>query len=205
MAEPPKARRTFGPVVLLGLAGAGLAAVAGSKPWVTGGSESVEGDGGSALASAMSLSMDGLRGSPLAAALALTLLACWGVVLVTRGRFRRAVALLGLVTAVGMVVVTIEAFWSLPVKLADALLEVSATATVTTGFTGWYAAALIGATISVLTTFVAFRHVPTWPEMGSRYDAPAGSKTSGEPDALAAPTENIDIWKALDDGRDPTA
>ena len=35
MAEPAAAaRRTFGPVVLLGLATAGLAAVAAAKPWV---------------------------------------------------------------------------------------------------------------------------------------------------------------------------
>jgi hypothetical protein len=48
----------------------------------------------------------------------------------------------------------------------------------------------------------AVRFVPSWPEMGARYDAPAGARTEDED---ATPKENIDIWKALDEGRDPTA
>jgi hypothetical protein len=38
--------------------------------------------------------------------------------------------------------------------------------------------------------------------MGRRYDAPAAA-----PEAPAAPPEdqeNLDLWKAMDDGRDPT-
>ena len=201
MADPRGARRTFGPVVLLGLGAAGLAAVAGSKPWMTGESGSV--DGSSAMASVLSL--DGAQDSPLAAALALVVLACWGVVLMTRGRVRRAVAVLGLVAAVGLSIVTIEAFWSLPDKLADSLLEVSGTDTVSTQVTAWYAAALVGAGLSVAATLAAVVLVPGWPEMGSRYDAPTGQQTPAGATAAAAPTENIDIWKALDEGRDPTA
>ena len=45
--------------------------------------------------------------------------------------------------------------------------------------------------------------VPRWPEMGTRYDAPTGAGAADAHDA--APKENIDIWKALDEGRDPTA
>ena len=203
MADPRDARRTFGPVVLLGLGAAGLAAVAGSKPWMTGESGSVDADGSSAMASVLSL--DGAQDSPLAAALALVVLACWGVVLMTRGRVRRAVAVLGLVAAVGLSIVTIEAFWSLPDKLADSLLEVSGTDTVSTQVTAWYAAALVGAGLSVAATLAAVVLVPGWPEMGSRYDAPTGQQAPADATAAAAPTENIDIWKALDEGRDPTA
>lgn len=203
MADPRGARRTFGPVVLLGLGAAGLAAVAGSKPWMTGESGSVDADESSAMASVLSL--DGAQDSPLAAALALVVLACWGVVLMTRGRVRRAVAVLGLVAAVGLSIVTIEAFWSLPDKLADSLLEVSGTDTVSTQVTAWYAAALVGAGLSVAATLAAVVLVPGWPEMGSRYDAPTGQQAPADATAAAAPTENIDIWKALDEGRDPTA
>ena len=203
MADPRAARRTFGPVVLLGLGAAGLAAVAGSKPWMTGESGSVDADGSSAMASVLSL--DGAQDSPLAAALALVVLACWGVVLMTRGRVRRAVAVLGLVAAVGLSIVTIEAFWSLPDKLADSLLEVSGTDTVSTQVTAWYPAALVGAGVSVAATLAAVVLVPGWPEMGSRYDAPTGQQAPADATAAAAPTENIDIWKALDEGRDPTA
>ncbi|MCW2738427.1 Trp biosynthesis-associated membrane protein [Nocardioides sp.] len=200
MADPQRARRTFGPVVLLGLASAGLAAVAGTRTWVTGRSGSVDTSAGSAMTSALSLDVVGE--SPLAGALALAVLACWGVVLVTRGRVRRAVALLGLVGAVGLLVATVAEFWTLPDKLADALTEVSGVGTATTSFTPWYAAALVGGLLSVLTTVAAVRLVGRWPEMGTKYDAPAGARAQAAP---ARPTENIDIWKALDEGRDPTA
>ncbi len=45
--------------------------------------------------------------------------------------------------------------------------------------------------------------MPRWPEMGTRYDAPTGAGAAHAHDA--GPKENIDIWKALDEGRDPTA
>lgn len=196
-------RRTFGPVVLLGLASAGLAAVAGTKAWVTGQSGSVDTSAGSAMTSALSLDVVGQ--SPLAGALALAVLACWGVLLVTRGRVRRAVAVLALVGAVGLLVVTVAEHSNLPGKLTDALLAVSGTGTVSTSFTPWYAAAVVAAVLSIVTGLAAVRLTPYWPEMGTRYDAPTGGGGPTASDPADAPTENIDIWKALDEGRDPTA
>jgi uncharacterized membrane protein (TIGR02234 family) len=201
-----RARRTFGPVVLLGVAAAGLASVAGSKPGVSGRSGAFDTSAQDNQAMVSTLSANGASESPLAAALALVLLACWGVLLVTRGRFRRAVAGLALVAALGLAATTVEAFWSLPDKLADALVEMSGTDTVSTSLTSWYAAAVVAAVLAVVTTVAAVRLVPGWPEMGTRYDAPADRGASGAAgDGDAAPTENIDIWKALDEGRDPTA
>ena len=85
-------RRTFGPVLLLGLAAGTLAAVAGSKPWV----EPSSADG-QTQAFARFVAVGGDSGElPVATSLALVALACWGVVLVTRARVRRAVAVLGL-------------------------------------------------------------------------------------------------------------
>ena len=191
--------------MLLGLAGAGLAAVAGGKPWVAGRSGSVDSSADGSTAMASTLSIDSAAQSPVALALALVVLASWGVLLVVRGRFRRAVAVLALVAAVGLMVVSVEAFWSLPDALADALLELSGTDTVSTSFTGWYAAALVGSLLSLVATAAAVALVRHWPEMGTRYDAPAGGRGPAEPEAAAVPTENIDIWKALDEGRDPTA
>ena len=49
----------------------------------------------------------------------------------------------------------------------------------------------------------AVRLAPAWPEMGSRYDAPA---THG-PSAAATPAEertSLDLWKSMDEGDDPT-
>ncbi len=202
MADARSPRSSFGPIVLLGLAAGALAAVAGSKPWVTGTSGDIDTSVDSTSAMASILNIDGARESPLAAALALAVLACWGVLLVTRGLFRRGVAVLALVAAVGLAAATAEGFWSLPDKLADSLVEVSGTDTVSTSFTGWYAAALVGAVLSVVATLAAVLRVRSWPEMGTRYDAP-GARPSGE--EAPVPTDNIDIWKALDEGRDPTA
>ena len=203
MAEPDTRRRTFGPVVLVGLAAAGLAAIAGSRPWVAGESGGVQSTDGGALGSA--LSMDSVAESPLAAALALVVLACWGVLLVTRGRFRRAIAVLALVAALGLAAATVEAYFNLPDALAASLLEVSGIDTVSTRLTAWYAVALLAAVANVAATVAAVRFVRHWPEMGTRYDAPAGTRTTAEDAADEPPTENIDIWKALDEGRDPTA
>lgn len=206
MADPAL-RRTFGPVVLLGLAAAGLAATAGTKPWVSGRSGAVDTDQGAEMTSVLSL--DSARDAPLAGALALVVLACWGVLLVTRGRFRRVVAVVALVAALGTLVVTIEAARSLPPKLADALVEASGSDEVTTSTTGWYVAALVASVLCVLATAAAVRLVGSWPEMGTKYDAPTGGRGSGRVDAGKGtgevPAENIDIWKALDEGRDPTA
>ncbi len=203
MAESDPRRRTFGPVVLVGLAAAVLAAVAGTKPWVSGESGGVRSSDGGAMSSV--LSIDSVAESPLAAALSLVVLACWGVVLVTRGRFRRAVAVLALVAALGLTAATVEAFLNLPDALAESLLEVSGVDTVSTSLTAWYAVAVLAAIASVGATTAAVRLVGSWPEMGTRYDAPAGAEAGDDGAAGDPPTENIDIWKALDEGRDPTA
>ena len=188
-------RKTFGPILLLGLASGILAAVAGARPWVSGSSGTVDTSTASAAAT---FDTTGIRESPLAAALALVVLACWGVVLVTRGRVRRTVAALGAVAAIGALVTTVLAFWSLQDALSDALLEASGVDTNQVTFTAWYAAAMIGAVGSVVATLAAVRFTPSWPEMGTRYDSPTGEVAPTEPEG------NIEIWKALDEGDDPT-
>jgi uncharacterized membrane protein (TIGR02234 family) len=177
--------------------------VAGSKPWVSGESGGVRSDDGGVMGSI--LSIDSVAESPLAAALSLVVLACWGVLLVTRGRFRRAVAVLALVTALGLVAATVEAFFNLPDALADSLLEVSGVDTASTSLTAWYPVALLAALASVATSLAAVRLVGSWPEMGTKYDAPTGAPGADDTATEEPPTENIDIWKALDEGRDPTA
>ena len=194
-AETAESRKTFGPVVLLGLASGALAAVAGSRAWVelSGTSSSISGP----TSSTLEITAPGEM--PLAAALGLVLLACWGVVLVTRGRVRRAVAALGVVSALGLLVTTITAAFTLQDSFRDAMSEALGNVEIDASFTGWYAAALIGAVGSVVATLVAVRLTPSWPEMGSRYDAPAG-----EVAASKDPEGNIELWKALDEGHDPT-
>ena len=111
---------------------------------------------------------------PLAAALALVLLACWGVLLVTRGRVRRVVACSALLAARrhagdGRR----SALRSATDGLRDDLAEARRRPTSTTAAPAWF--------------WVGRRRVPSlavaaarwpcawcrrWPEMGSRYDAP---------------------------------
>ena len=188
-------RRTFGPVVLLGLATAGLAAVAGSKPWAE-----VAGSG-SPAASAAGAVTEGVGEVPASAALSLVVLACWGVLLVTRGRVRRVIAVLALIAALGNAVAVVLGWSSAIESVREGFLGLEDDPAVDR--TGWYWAAALGAVGAVVTTALAVRHAPRWPEMGRRYDAPAGAGPTAPP--TAEEQSNLELWKALDDGRDPTA
>jgi uncharacterized membrane protein (TIGR02234 family) len=187
------ARRTFAPVVLAGLAGGGLAAVAGNRPWV-----SWVGKGAGDL-SVLSVRGEDSATVPLGGALALVVLACWGVVLVTRGRFRRLVGALGLVVALGMVATAALGLRSATNGLRDDLERLGAE-DVGTRVQGWYWAYLVAAVVALAASALAVRWLPQWPEMGQRYDAPGAS-----PGDLARHEQtDLDLWKAMDEGRDPT-
>lgn len=192
--QPRPPRGTFGPVVALGLASAALGAYAASKPWVTGtGAESAVGVASTAFGE--------IASSPLGTALAFVVLACWGVLLVTRGRFRRAVAGLGVLAALGYVATVAWAPFSLPEHLVEQVRVRTGGVLDETSLTGWFWLAVVAALLVLASTLLGLRLVRTWPEMGSRYDSPAGAREA----TTEQPTDNIDIWKALDEGRDPTA
>jgi tryptophan-associated transmembrane protein len=136
---------------------------------------------------------------PLAAALGLVGLACWGVLLVTRGRVRRVLPVLGVVVAIGLV--------STAVVGRSSALDSARSATVDLGraptgvhTTAWWWVALVGAVLALATSALAIREVAAWPEMGSRYDAPAGGSAGEDP----ADLDDVDLWRAIDQGRDPT-
>lgn len=206
MTEPdeqrPAGRRTFGPVVLLGVASAALAAWAASKPWV-------DGSGAETAPEMGTMAWGEVASSPLGTALAFVVLACWGVLLVTRGRFRRAIAGLAVLAATGYVATVVWAPFSLPDHLVEQVRRRTGVTLEDTALTGWFWLACVAGLVVLASTVLALRLVRTWPEMGTRYDSPTGGRTAGGADAAQAPadrpTENIDIWKALDDGRDPTA
>lgn len=191
-----RGRRTFAPVLLLGLAAAALAAVAGSKAWYA------LPDAGNVLDVPIASDDEYALDMPLGGALALVLLACWGVLLVTRGRVRRAVAVLGLLSSLGLVATVIQAWRTLPDDLQDKVGDSATTADLGAGFTGWFWAAAVGVVVSVVACALAVRWVPAWPEMGTRYDAPA--KGTGGPVDVDNAKEG-DLWKAIDEGHDPTA
>ncbi|HSU01847.1 MAG TPA: Trp biosynthesis-associated membrane protein [Nocardioides sp.] len=191
-------RRTFGPVALVGLAAAGLASVSASNPWLSGGVTTTD------EMSTLTVSFDPAE-SPLAAALGLVLLASWGVVLVTRGVFRRVVTWLGALAAVGYAVTTTLAPWQLREAMEESILSATGVVDRDLDVTAWWWTALVAAALACATSAAAVLWVRHWPEMGTKYDAPTGARASAAPQDEPAPTENIDIWKALDEGRDPTA
>jgi uncharacterized membrane protein (TIGR02234 family) len=195
-------RAGLGLTAVLGLAGAGLAAVSSAQVW------------GRARVTEPAVRVVEARGddvAPVALPLALVALAAWGAVLVLRRRGRRIVSVLGLVAALGV---------AAAVTLGAGEVDQAARALVTAGAgrgdvstitTTWPYAAAVGALLAAAAFLVAFRSAPSWPEMSSRYDAPTadgsdvteGSET-GAGDAREEASA-ADLWAALDEGRDPTA
>src|SRR4051794_13012069 len=156
-------RRSFGTVVGAGLASAVLAAVAGHQPWAHGTAPGGVGE--------LSATVEAGK-VPAASALSLVVLACWGVLLVTRGVVRRVVSVLGLVAALGLAVAVVVGFSAAPDHVRSAYQQLGV-AHPDVALTGWYWAAAAATVLTVLTTLAAVRLVPGWPEMGRRYDAPA--------------------------------
>jgi len=194
MPDRPTRDRTYGPTVLAGLAGAGLAAVAGTREWATGSAD--------AAGVPVDASVTGADAQPLVGALALVALAAWGVVLVLRGRVRRVVAVVGRLASLGARVGVVLGFEAAQEAARDAALARGATGDAfTTGLTPWYYLSGLGGLLTLAAFGVATARAPRWPAMGSRYDAPASSAGT----APAAPTTEEDMWRALDEGRDPTS
>ena len=175
-------RSTFVPTVALGIASSGLTALAGSKPMLAVPKKDI-----------LQLVAQDAQKFAEVLSLALVVLACWGVLLVARGIARRIVAGLGILAALGVLVALVHRALSLSGSSYQQL-------------TGWYWVGLVAAVVSLVAIVAAFRFAPTWPEMSSRYDAPTGA--AGADAAADVPLEersNIELWKSLDEGHDPTA
>ncbi len=181
----------LGLTVVVGLGGAGLATVSSAQVWAR----------ASATAPALrSVEARGGEVAPLALPLALVALASWGAVLVLRRRGRRVVAVLGLLACLGVVAAVVPRAHTAG-DVALGLLPDSASP-VSSSETVWPWLAVAGALVAALGFVVALREAGRWPEMSSRYDAPAGEASpAGTPPEEASSTE---LWKALDEGRDPT-
>jgi uncharacterized membrane protein (TIGR02234 family) len=182
--------RSFGRTVLAGMGASALTAVAAAQPWA----EAAGDNAGVAVTAAV----DGTDVAPLALALALVALASWGVLLVLRGRARRVAAVAGTLAAAGVLVAVVTASGAAQDGAVSAAQAAGATGdTFTASLTAWYWTTGVAAALSVLALGVAVVRAPRWPAMGSRYDAPTARRTT--------PATTEDLWKALDEGRDPTA
>ena len=179
--------------MLLGLASAGLAAVAGNRHWV-------EWSAQSRARALLTLTGDGTATVPLAGALALVLLACWGVLLVTRGRLRRAVAVLALVVSAGMVATALLGYRSDAGRGAGSRPRRTSASRTRAQPVVWYWVFLARARSSRggdrRGRAPGRRPGPRW----------AAATTPREPRHHGGRREQtgLDLWRALDDGRDPT-
>ena len=118
---------------------------------------------------------------PLAGALSLVVLACWGCVLVTRGRVRRVVAVLGCSAPLGVLVAVVVGWSAAARPLRGRGRDVGGDVG-GRGSTGWYwAAAIAAVALASLATALAVRWCGSWPEMGSRYDAPGAAADDADP------------------------
>jgi uncharacterized membrane protein (TIGR02234 family) len=192
----PEARRTFGPVVLAGIAGAGVVAFTGTRGWAT------PGDPPRGTASVL---LDNSAGHvPLAGALGLVALACWGVVMVTRRRARRIVAALGAVVGAGLVATAVAGRGSALDSARGAYSGLGVDRT-TADLSVWWWLALAGSLVALAAAVAAVRLCPAWPEMGSKYDAPVTApRRDIRTDPESGQPNELDLWRAIDEGRDPT-
>jgi len=184
-------RSSFGPTLALGVGGAVLVAVAGSRSWMT------------VVTTGSDITPLGLAGAagemPLATPLSLVVLAAWGVALVSRGRLRRTATGLAALAALGVLGTVVSGWWLVPDTLRAAGRGVGVDR-VLVDVTAWFWVALVAAVVSAAATLVAVLRVGAWPEMGTRYDAPTGDPADASEEASP-----LDLGKALDQGRGPTA
>ncbi|CAM3507162.1 Trp biosynthesis-associated membrane protein [Nocardioides dubius] len=200
-------RASFGPIILLGLAAGALSAVSAGKAQVRIADSDL--DGLHLGTSTIELATEGTASVPLAQALALVALASWGVLLVTRGVVRRLIAVLAAASSVGVLVSGIVGLVRLHQDYAsDSVERLGLPGSVGADFevatTAWFWALMVGALLSVVAGVLAVRLTPWWPEMGSRYDAPTAGGEAAKPATPVEDQSNLDLWKQLDEGRDPT-
>jgi hypothetical protein len=188
--RPSAVRRSrgFAWTLLLGIGSAALAAVAAARPW---GSATVP-----VAAAHRVVVAHGTDVAPQVLALAVVALASWGIVLVLRSRARRLMAAVGLAFSVLAVVSVAEAGH----RIADVASRLAGDpASMTYSYSPWYAVTGVAAVVCSLCFMAAWWLSPGWPVIGNRYDAPGASATG------SSAGDETDLWRALDDGHDPTA
>lgn len=183
------ARRLKLAALLGGLAGAGLALLATTQPWLTAHGDSF----GSLAAGADTV-------APSVTALAVAALALVAALAIANLAVRRVLAIVQLVLGLGVAAATLRALIDPVTALIPAVTEatgiagnesvVSLTSRVDTSL--WPSIALVGAGILILTAVVTLVFAARWPGSSPKY----GPTATGQP--------VVNEWDALSNGTDPT-
>jgi uncharacterized membrane protein (TIGR02234 family) len=204
-------RRALVVAILGGLAAGGLALLGVSLPWarveiaVPGvPSSTIEVSGSNAL--------------PWVAALTLVILAGALAIVPTGGRLRRVIGAIVGLAAAGAAIGTLTAGSAIDDALSEQLAASPASGGVddaaivaAADHPAWRWLTLGGSVAGIAVGVFVTARGDRWATMGSRYDAPAARRRGPEtePDDETTeetePAENADLWRALDEGRDPTA
>lgn len=191
-----KGRRLYAPVVLATLATGGVAFFAAGRTWAE---AEVKAEG---LAGA-TVSVSGSDAQPLVSALALVVVTTALAILAAGPRLRRVIGALTMLVAVAGVIVVPRSGGG---RLTDAVGSAAEASPAYTGpssigdisYAPWYLVTIAAFVVAVVLGATTFRLGPRWPTMSTRYDAP----TSRPQKEIRTDT---DLWKAMDDGQDPTA
>lgn len=181
-------RTSFAATLALGLSGSALATVGATQSWASATTRSP---------AVRTVIAEGTDVTPGALPLALVALAAWGTVLVLRRRGRRVVAVVGLLAASvagGAVLASAHTAPEVAARLLGDGSEVSMETT------AWPVATAVGCMVAAAAFVVALLKAPSWPEMSARYDAPGEHAAA----ARRGPMTDTELWKALDEGHDPT-
>ena len=198
-------RRLYGPCVLGGILAGAVMLFAGSRAWA-----SVE--VAPAGMTVDEVEVTGATSVPMVSAMAFVVMASAVAVIASGGWLRRAVGILMVVAAGAAAVAVLMAGTAIDDAVRDAVVG---SPSMTGGEaerdsfvdgadqTVWRWVALAAALVAVEVGAAVVAYARTWPRMGSRYDAPT-APASHETAKPAEERDTTDLWKALDEGDDPT-
>ncbi len=188
-------RRLYVPSVLGTLAIGGLAFLAASRTWAA---ATIQAKGLPPAA----LKVSGSDAVPLVPALALVVVAAALAVLAASARVRRVVGVLVIVVAVIAIVAILRASGAIDAAVVSAVHDspafIGSNMPRDVSHGAWRWIALLAFAFAAVIGSVIARFGADWPTMGRKYEAPTAHTIGAEDESES------DIWKALDEGRDPT-
>ena len=180
-----RGKQAFVPTLAMGVPASVIALVAANKPVVT--------------STQAADRLAELGTVPLAATVSILPVLAWAALLLLRGKLRMLPAAVGMAASIGTIAAASAGMDAAHQELADEWLSLGQGDAFASEYSTWFWVLNVASLLGALAFSVSLRHGHLWPAMGRKYDAPGAGA------APAEPTSNQDIWKAIDEGRDPTA